>query len=99
MTAYVIFTRELMRDQVEFDRYTELAVPTLADHPGIARAFYGKLDILEGSDIEGAVVLEFPTMADARAWYDSPAYQTALKHRKIASDYRVFIVEGVPAVS
>ena len=39
--------------------------------------------------------LEFPTVADAQAWYQSPAYQAALPHRKKAADYRVIIVQGM----
>jgi uncharacterized protein (DUF1330 family) len=34
-------------------------------------------------------------MAAARAWYDSPAYQAAVKHRFLGADYRVFITEGL----
>jgi len=45
--------------------------------------------------VDGAVILEFPTLADAKASYESPLYQQALKHRLKGADYRVFIVEGV----
>lgn len=47
--------------------------------------------------MDGAVVLEFPTVADARAWYESPLYQQALPHRLKGAEYRVFIVEGLAA--
>jgi uncharacterized protein (DUF1330 family) len=51
---------------------------------------------LEGAPVDGAVILEFPTIADAKAAYDSPLYQEALKHRLKGAEYRVFIVEGLP---
>ena len=51
--------------------------------------------MLEGTPIEGAVVAEFPTMEAARAWYQSPAYQEAVRHRHKAGDYRVFLIEGL----
>jgi uncharacterized protein (DUF1330 family) len=34
-------------------------------------------------------------LEDAQAWYQSPAYQAALLHRKKAADYRVIIVQGI----
>ena len=51
--------------------------------------------MLEGPDAEGVVILQFPSAAEARAWYDSPAYQAALEHRLKGAAYRVMIVEGV----
>jgi uncharacterized protein (DUF1330 family) len=34
-------------------------------------------------------------MEEAKAWYDSPAYQQARLHRRLGGDYRVFILEGL----
>jgi uncharacterized protein (DUF1330 family) len=51
--------------------------------------------MLEGPAIEGAVILEFPTVAAAKTYYNSPAYQDAVKHRFLGADYRAFIVEGL----
>ena len=61
-------------------------------------AFYGNLDVLEGSTIEGRVILRFPSMEDARRCYDSPKYQEARKHRQTGAEYSVFIVEGIPTL-
>jgi uncharacterized protein (DUF1330 family) len=96
MAAYVIFIRERTTDEQELKTYTELALPTLSGRPVTPRAFYGELAVLEGPTFEGAVVLEFPSSAEARDWYESPAYQAAVKHRHAGSTYRVFIVEGTP---
>jgi uncharacterized protein (DUF1330 family) len=57
--------------------------------------FYGKTEMLEGAPIEGAVIVEFPTIEAAKAWYDSPAYKEAREHRFKGADYRVFITEGM----
>ena len=97
MTAYIVFTREITTDQAELDIYYAKAVPTLGGHPATVHAFYGNQEVLEGPGFEGTVILSFPTADDARAWYHSPAYQAAIGHRKAGSDYRVFIVDGVPA--
>jgi uncharacterized protein (DUF1330 family) len=95
MTAYVVFMRDRMIDQAEFDIYSPLAGASLQGHPITPLAFYGAIETLEGPPIEGAVIVSFPTVAEAHAWYDSPAYQAAKAHRVKGSDYRVFIIEGV----
>jgi uncharacterized protein (DUF1330 family) len=43
----------------------------------------------------GAVLLEFPTMAAAKAWYDGPAYREARELRFKGADYRVVFFEGL----
>lgn len=94
MVAYVVFTRERMRSNEEYERYREKSRPVNASHPLKPLALYRKHEVLEGPAIEGAVILEFPTIEAARAYYHSPEYQEAAKHRFLAADYRVFIVEG-----
>jgi uncharacterized protein (DUF1330 family) len=95
MVAYVVFTREKMRNPEEYERYKEKARPAAEGQPLKRLALYGKHETLEGPAIEGAVVLEFPTMEAAKTYYNSPAYQDAVKHRFLGADYRVFIVEGL----
>lgn len=97
MTAYVVFTREHTTDEAELKLYAEKAGAARQGHAMTPLAHYGRIDMLEGAPIEGCVILSFPTMTEAHGWYDSPAYQAALKHRLKGSDYRVFIVEGVDA--
>jgi uncharacterized protein (DUF1330 family) len=95
MTAYIVFTRERLRDPEEFATYGAKAGATLAGHDAKPLVFYGKTEVLEGAPIEGAVIVEFPTMAEARAWYESDAYKNAREHRFKSADYRAFITEGL----
>jgi len=95
MVAYVVFTREKMRSREEYERYREKSRTANASHPLKPLALYGKHEVLEGPAIEGAVILEFPSTEAAKNYYHSSAYQDAVKHRFLAADYRVFIVEGV----
>jgi uncharacterized protein (DUF1330 family) len=95
MVAYVVFTREKMRNPEEYERYKEKARPAAEGHPLKPLVLYGRYEMLEGPAIEGAVVLEFPTIEAAKTYYNSPAYQDAVKHRFLGADYRVFIVEGL----
>lgn len=95
MVAYVVFTRERMRDAAQYEQYRAKARPAGAAHALKPLALYGKHEVLEGPAIEGAVILEFESAEAAKAYYHSAAYQEALKHRLLAADYRVFIVEGI----
>lgn len=93
--AYVIFIRDGMKDPAEFALYGPKAAAARGDHKLTPLAFYGPLTVLEGPPAEGAVIIRFPSVAEARAWYDSPAYQEALRHRLKGADYRVMIIEGL----
>ncbi len=95
MPAYMVFTRERMRDEKEYEIYKQKNRIAMEGHPIRARVLYGKHEVLEGAEVQGVVILEFPTIADAKAYYDSPAYREAREHRFKAADYRVLIVEGV----
>ncbi len=95
MPAYIIFIREKTRDAAEIAAYKKLAAPSFEGFPVRRLALGGNHEILEGPEAEAALLLEFPTMEDARAWYESPAYQEASKHRHQGGDYRVILFEGV----
>lgn len=49
--------------------------------------------VLEGPELDEVIILEFPSMEEAREWYDSDAYQEAIKLREPASRTFSFIVE------
>lgn len=95
MAAYGIFIRETTRDQTELDAYTPKAAASMAGHAMKVLAAYGRQEVLEGPDVEGVVIVEFPSLAEAKAWYDSPAYRAAREHRFRGADYRALFVEGV----
>ncbi|MCJ2369806.1 DUF1330 domain-containing protein [Pseudomonas sp. RGM 3321] len=97
MSAYMIYVRDRITDAQEFGKYQELALAASVGHPVKPLAFYGEVEMLEGLPVDSAIVIEFPTMADARAAYESPLYQKALQHRLRGAEYRVFIVEGISA--
>jgi uncharacterized protein (DUF1330 family) len=95
MPAYVLFIREsAIHDQSEMDVYRRMNAETPFDPKLIPLVVYGALEALEGTAPDGLVMLQFPTLEDAKAWYNSPAYQAATLHRRRAADYRAFIVQG-----
>ena len=95
MPAYVVFIRDRITDPAEFAVYRQKAAAARGDHPLKRLVFDGNLEILEGDPADGVVILEFPDMAAAHAWYDSPAYQEAKEHRLRGADHRVLLVQGV----
>ena len=95
MATYIVFTRESTRDASELKTYSQQVAGTLAGHPATVLAAYGRQEVLEGPPIEGVVVLQFPSFAAAKAWYDSPAYRQARERRFRGADYRAVIVEGL----
>jgi uncharacterized protein (DUF1330 family) len=99
MTAYIVFLREMPPHDPEglkiYQAINREHVPVYQAHGIKPLSVYGNAEALEGTAPDGTVILAFPTMADAKAWYQSPEYQSALPHRIKASDYRAFIVEGL----
>jgi uncharacterized protein (DUF1330 family) len=92
MTAYVVYVRDRITDPEEFKKYEDSAPAASVGQPVTPLAFYGAVETLEGDKVDGAVILEFPTVDDAKAAYNSPLYQEAVKHRLKGG---VFIVEGI----
>ena len=95
MPACAIFIRDSTLDPEELETYSKVAPATLSGHPVTLRVAYGRHEVLEGPEIEGAVVLEFPTFEAAKEWYNSAAYREAREHRFKGANYRAFIVQSV----
>ena len=95
MPAYVVFMREKTLDPSELEAYWSKVRSTLEGRPIKVLAAYGRHVTLEGPEVEGVVLAEFPSALEARAWYDSPAYREAAEHRFRGAVYRGLIVEGV----
>ncbi|MGE3301555.1 MAG: DUF1330 domain-containing protein [Hyphomonadaceae bacterium] len=95
MAAYIIFIQEKLKDAAARDVYRKMVPATFEGHTMTRRAGGGRIEALEGPKPENCVILEFPTLEAAKAWYSSPGYQEATKQRLKAGEYRVMIVEGV----
>jgi uncharacterized protein (DUF1330 family) len=94
MTAYLILIVEEIVDRDEMAEYGRKA----RGNKGFGAAplvVYGAKSVLEGPDFEGVAMLSFPSMEEARAWYQSPHYRAALPHRLRGARSRLVIVEGV----
>ncbi|HLY55765.1 MAG TPA: DUF1330 domain-containing protein [Stellaceae bacterium] len=94
MPAFVIVIINKVIDPQELAEYRRIGVPSLKETNVKFRVRMGAYEVLEGDPVEGIVMLEFPTMEEAKAWYHSPAYQEALKHRYAGAKCHAFLVEG-----
>jgi uncharacterized protein (DUF1330 family) len=94
MPAYLVFICEEVTDRTELETYWSKIGPTLAGVPAKPLAAYTPFEILEGRQVEGVTVHEFPSVEAAKAWYDSPAYRAIRHHRHSGAKYIGLIVEG-----
>lgn len=96
MPAYIIFIREApVRDADALAEYRRLNRQNPGDFKLKPLVVYGASETVEGKAPDGIVVLEFPSIEEAKAWYNSPGYQAAVPYRLKAADYRAVIVQGV----
>lgn len=57
----------------------------------------GQVNSLEGEPGKRIVMIAFPSLEQAQAWYDSPTYRAIRPIRFKSAKSRVYIVEGAPA--
>jgi uncharacterized protein (DUF1330 family) len=96
MPAYAI-GRLQMRDPSWAGEYGPKTAELVKKHGGRYLVRGGKMERLEGRDPLPSVivVLEFPTMDQARAWYTDAEYQPMIKLRQKGSDLEFVLVEGL----
>jgi uncharacterized protein (DUF1330 family) len=94
MPAYVIAEIEVT-DPEAYTPYRAQVPDLIAAHGGRYLVRGGAVEPREGDPPDRVVVIEFPDMAAARRFYDSPDYQAILPLRQAASRGRLYLVEGV----
>ncbi len=97
--AYVVAEIQVHNPEGYAD-YRALSTESIAQYGGTWLVRGGNRVQFEGSDERHdenwrTVVVEFPSMEQARTWYESPEYTRASAIRKAHSIGRLFIVEGV----
>ena len=96
MTAYVIADVEV-KDAAKYEEYRPIAARTVAQYGGKFLVRGGAVEPLEGGwTPKRVVVLEFPSMEQAKRWYRSPEYAPGIALRQAASVGRVILVDGAP---
>lgn len=94
MPAYVIADIDV-HDAVTYQDYVALVPGTLEPFGGRFVVRGGEHETLEGDwRPNRLIVLEFPTAADARGWYESEAYVEAMPIRHRSSTGSLVLVQG-----
>ncbi len=96
MSAYVISEVEVT-DPVLMGKYRTLAEDSIAKYGGRYLVRGASIDVVEGEwpPEKSLIIVEFPTMENARKWYASPEYAEALAVRKTALRRRLIFCEGL----
>ena len=96
MAAYVLNDMEIT-DPALFEEYKKLTPATVAQYGGRFLARGGRTETLEGDwSPKRLVIIEFPSVVQARAWADSAEYAPAKRLRRLASKSNLIVVEGAP---
>jgi uncharacterized protein (DUF1330 family) len=97
MPAYIVARIEVTNRQ-QYSEYTKVTPAAIARYGGRFLARGGDTITLEGSpETRRVVILEFPTMERARAFYYSDEYQAAKRLRQGAATADFLAVDGCPA--
>lgn len=96
MPAYVIANLQDAAPHPDIADYIEQLPGTMEPYGGRYLVHFTAHEVLEGSWAGGVVMLGFPGIAEARAWYESAAYRkiAPLRTRHIKGD--LIMIEGVP---
>ncbi len=94
MAAYVIVEVEV-EDEAAYESYKKLTPATIAAYDGTFVVRGGKAEALEGGwQPKRIVVLQFPSVEKAKAWWASPEYAPAKAIRQQAAITKMLVVEG-----
>lgn len=94
MVAYMI-AESMVNDPTLMQDYAKKAGPTVAAHGGKVLVAAGTIAHMDGAwNPKRLFVIEFPSMAAAKGWYNSPEYQAILPMRRAASTGSLVFVEG-----
>ena len=95
MAAYVIADVDVT-DPATFQEYGKQVPATVTRYGGRYLARGGKVENIEGSwEPSRLVIIEFPSMEEARTWYRSEEYRGPLKLRHDSANTNVLFIEGV----
>jgi uncharacterized protein (DUF1330 family) len=95
MPAYLISNIEVT-DPAAYEEYRKGVAATVAAYGGRSLARAGAMtEVLEGDWVpKRMVILEFPSVAQLKAWYKSPEYKPLLEIRLRSAKSSLVMIEG-----
>lgn len=94
MAAYVIADVNVTKPE-QYEAYRRLSTLAMRAYDAKILVRGGETRRLEGREPGRTVVMQFPDMAAAQAFYDSWQYRRARNAREGAAEMNLLIVEGV----
>lgn len=96
MTSAYIIANVDVQNPAEYEEYRRLSTIAMKAHGAEVCIRGGKVDVLEGDwTPHRLVLLKFPSLEQARKFYDSTEYGAARKAREGIAVMRMVLVEGV----
>lgn len=96
MAAYILVDITI-NDPQTYERYKLLAPASIAAYHGKYLVRGGRTEVLEGDwEPSRLVILEFPGVEEARAWWTSEEYAAAKALRQSCAATEMLLVEGFP---
>jgi uncharacterized protein (DUF1330 family) len=93
-SAYVLANVDV-KDPAAYEEYKRLSTIAMKAHGAEVCVRGGPIEVLEGDwKPNRMVLLKFPSMEKARAFYDSTEYQAAKKAREGIAVMRMVLIEG-----
>jgi uncharacterized protein (DUF1330 family) len=95
MAAYIIADVDVT-DSAKYEEYRQKVPAVITKHGGRYLARGGATEVLEGSWApRRAVIVEFPSMAALKAFWDSPEYRPLRAIREASARSMLVAVEGI----
>jgi uncharacterized protein (DUF1330 family) len=95
MAAYVIVQVDV-KDPVRYDDYKSMVPASMKPYGGRFLVRGGKTHSMEGSwSPSRFVIVEFPSVEQAKAWWASPEYAEAKALRQATAESQLIIAEGI----
>lgn len=94
-SAYILANVDV-KNPAQYEEYKRLSSIAMKAHGAEVCIRGGKVDVLEGDwNPDRMVLLKFPSVDQARKFYDSTEYGAARKAREGIAVMRMVLVEGV----
>ena len=95
MSAYVVVEVEV-QDKDRYETYKRMVPPTLTPYGGRFIVRGGEAEALEGEwSPKRVVIMEFPSVERAKAWWGSEEYAEAKALRQATARSRMIVVAGI----
>ena len=95
MPAYVVTEIEVI-DAERYEAYKQMVAPSIAAYGGKFLVRGGATETLEGTwSPQRFVIVEFPSRAQAKAWWGSPQYAEAKALRQATARTQMIVAEGL----